>query len=446
MKVRPARKVRGRLRPPGDKSISHRAAILAALAGGSSRLTDFSPSEDCAATLACLRQLGVKIEVDGTNVFIEGVGLEGLRAPSAPLDCGNSGSTMRMMAGVLAGQGFVSTLTGDASLRSRPMKRIIEPLEMMGARILSQGGRAPLEITGSRRLRGLSYEMPVASAQIKSCILLAGLNAQGRTEVIEHQGATRDHTERMLRWFGLPLESRVVENNGVTKEATTIEGRTQFRAQDGTIPGDISSAAFFIAAAALLPGSTLNIDQVGLNPTRTRLLSVLRSLGVDVRFDVQRAGWSPEDFHEPFGEVTVSGGAGLAPVEPGDSNVLRGTLISQVIDELPILAVLGSQVMGGISIRDAAELRIKESDRISATVENLRAMGAEVEEHDDGLTIADRSPLRGATIKSHGDHRIAMAFTVAALIAEGESEIVGADCVGVSFPEFFEVLDSLVER
>jgi len=446
MRIQPARKVRGHLRLPGDKSISHRAAILSALATGRSQLTDFSPSNDCAATLACLSQLGVRIEVEGTSVVVEGVGLQGLRPPSVPLDCGNSGSTMRMMAGVLAGQDFVSTLTGDDSLLSRPMKRIIEPLERMGAGIRSKDGRAPLEITGSKRLRGVSYEMPVPSAQIKSCVLLAGLNAQGRTEVIEQQGATRDHTERMLRWFGVPLENRVIEQNGVVREAITIEGRAQFEAQDGTIPGDISSAAFFIAAAALLPGSTLKLDHIGLNPTRTRLLSVLRSLGVDVRFELEQPGWPSEDFLEPFGDIEVSGGAGLAPVKPGESNVLRGNLISQVIDELPVLAILGSQVIGGISIRDAAELRVKESDRISATVENLRAMGAEVEEHDDGLTIAERSHLHGAQIKSHGDHRIAMAFAVAALIADGESEIVGSDCVSVSFPKFFEVLESLVER
>jgi 3-phosphoshikimate 1-carboxyvinyltransferase len=432
---------------PGDKSISHRAAILAALARGQSRLANFSTSEDCARTLRCLGQLGVRILREGTNVLIEGVGLDGLRAPTAPLDCGNSGSTIRMMAGVLAGQGFVSTLTGDDSLRSRPMKRIIAPLEMMGASIKAEDGHAPLQITGNRRLRGISYEMPVASAQLKSCILLAGLSAEGHTRVIEERGATRDHTERMLRWYGVEVGTLSLSDNGITKEAITIEDCAQFDAQDGTIPGDISSAAFFIAATALLPGSRLRINQVGLNPTRTQLFSVLRSLGVDVRYELaHRGGRLPEDFNEPYGDVKVTGGAGLAPLEPGRSNVLRGALISQVIDELPVLAVLGSQVLGGISIRDARELRVKESDRISATVENLRAMGAEVEEHDDGLTIAERTQLRGAKINSHGDHRIAMAFAIAALIAEGDSEITGAECVSVSFPEFFELLKSVVER
>jgi 3-phosphoshikimate 1-carboxyvinyltransferase len=447
MRIQAARKIRGSLRLPGDKSVSHRAAILAALARGQSRIENFSTSEDCARTLGCLEQLGVETKREGTTVVVQGVGLGGLRAPSLPLDCGNSGSTMRLLAGVLAGQDFASTLTGDASLSSRPMRRIIEPLEMMGARVLSENGRAPLRITGSPRLRGISYEMPVASAQLKSAVLLAGLSAEGHTRVIEPRGATRDHTERMLRWLGVSLGSMEIQDGGVTKEAVTIEDCSQFDAQDGIVPGDISSAAFFIAAAALLPGSKLHIHQVGLNPTRTRLLSVLRGLGVDVSAEqAHRGGRLPEDFNEPFGEVSVLGGAGLAPLEPGRSNVLGGAVISQVIDELPVLAVLGSQVMGGISIRDAQELRVKESDRISATVSNLRAMGAEVVEHVDGLTISERARLRGARIDSHGDHRIAMAFTIAALIAEGESEIKGAECVGVSFPEFFRLLESVVER
>lgn len=447
MRISAARKVSGHLSLPGDKSISHRAAMLAALARGRGRLENFSTSEDCARTLSCLVHLGVRVERSPTEVFIEGVGLEGLGRPRTALDCGNSGSTMRMLAGVLAGQDFVSTLTGDASLRSRPMQRIITPLEMMGARILSEDGRAPLRITGSRRLKGIHYELPVASAQLKSCVLLAGLNAEGRTILIEERGVTRDHTERMLRWFGVEVSSLSIEDSGLVKEVITIEDCPQFEAQNGVIPGDISSAAFFIAAAALLPGSRLRLNQVGLNPTRTHVLSTMRALGVDVRPEfARRGGRLPEDFNEPFGDIKVTGGAGLAPLEPGRSNVLRGPLISQLIDELPILAVLGSQVMGGISIRDAAELRFKESDRISATVENLRAMGAEVTEHEDGLTISERTPLRGARLKAHGDHRIAMAFTIAALIAEGESELVDADCVRVSFPEFFELLEAIVER
>ena len=438
----------GELRLPGDKSISHRAAILSALARGRARIGNFSTSADCASTLRCLAQLGVVVERDGASVTVEGVGLDGLRAPAQPLDCGNSGSTMRLMAGVVAGQNFVSTLTGDSSLRSRPMKRIIEPLEMMGARVSSEEGRAPLRVEGCRPLEVINYEMPVQSAQVKSCILLAGLNSEGSTVVIERQGATRDHTERMLRWLGVPLHNSVFETGGVSKEAISVEGHTAFDARDGVVPGDLSSAAFFIAAAALLPGSKLKISRVGLNPTRRKFLTVLRSLGVDLRLNfIERDGdWWQEDFNEPFGDITVTGGAGLAPFVAGRSNVLRGALISQLIDELPMLAVLGSQVLGGFSIRDAAELRVKESDRISAVVENLRAMGVRVEEHEDGLTIPERTPLRGAKLDAHGDHRIAMAFTIAALIAEGASEISGAECVRVSFPEFFDLLESVVER
>ncbi|HEX8843450.1 MAG TPA: 3-phosphoshikimate 1-carboxyvinyltransferase [Pyrinomonadaceae bacterium] len=445
----PARRVRGELQMPGDKSISHRAAILNALARGRARIRNFSTSEDCAATLRCLGQLGVRVEHTGSDVTIEGVGLQGLRAPSAALDCGNSGTTMRLLAGVLAGQAFVSTLAGDRSLHSRPMKRIIEPLELMGARLSSENGHAPLVVEGRSPLEVINYEMPLASAQVKSCILLAGLNAEGSTVVLEKQGSTRDHTERMLRWLGVSVGNRAFENEGAQMEAVSVEGRTEFNARDGIIPGDISAAAFFIAAAALLPGSKLKLDQVGLNPTRRQLIKVLRSLGVEahLKFTERDGDWWQEDFNEPFGEVSVRGGAGLAPFVPGRSNLLRGPLVSQLIDELPVLAVLGSQVLGGISIRDASELRVKESDRISAVVENLRAMGAEVIEHEDGLTIPEREQLRGAKLDARGDHRIAMAFTIAALIAEGDSEIVGAEeCVGVSFPEFFRLLDSVVER
>lgn len=444
MRIQPARRLRGSLRLPGDKSISHRAAIIAALAGGRSRIENFSTGEDCASTLACLRQLGVSIERDERGLSIEGIGPEdSLRAPSEALDCGNSGSTMRMLAGVLAGQDFVSELTGDHSLRSRPMGRIIEPLERMGARVAAEAGHAPLTIRGRRPLVPITYEMPVASAQVKSCILLAGLNARGRTSVIEKSGATRDHTERMLRWFGVPVETRAVEHEKRWPDVVSIDGPAQLQSRDVAIPGDISSAAFFIAAAALLPGSTLEISGVGLNPTRAQILRLLQSLGAHVRVEGMR-----ERCDETVGNVHVSASDGLAPARPGHSNVLAGSLVPQLIDELPLLAVVGTQVRGGITIRDASELRVKETDRISATVENLRAMGAGVEEHEDGLTVAQqRTQLRGASLDARGDHRIAMAFTIAALIAEGESEINGAQgCVGVSFPEFFRLLERVVER
>jgi 3-phosphoshikimate 1-carboxyvinyltransferase len=388
----------------------------------------------------------VSVEFEAGLVHIEGVGLEGLRAPHSLLDCRNSGSTMRMLGGILAGQNFESTLTGDESLQSRPMKRIIEPLELMGARVASAEGRAPLHITGRVPLKAISYEMPVASAQVKSCILLAGLYAKGRTEVIEACGATRDHTERMLHCYGVNVK-RSAQAAALSPHSISLEPPAQLRAYDGTIPGDISSAAFFIAAAALLPGSNLEIQRVGLNPTRTQFLSTLRSLGVSVSQELMDSGdWDFTDFNEIYGYVFVSGGAGLAPVAEGKSNVLRGALIPQLIDELPMLAVLGTQVMGGLAIRDAAELRLKETDRIAATVENLRAMGVEVEEHEDGLTIRKRTHLRGARLNTHNDHRIAMAFSVAALLAGGDSEIEGAECVSVSFPEFYTLLESVVER
>lgn len=444
MKIRPARRIRGRLRLPGDKSISHRAALLAALAEGRSRVTNFSTSADCTTTLDCLRQLGVSIDVEETTVSIEGRGARGLRAPAAMLDCGNSGSTMRLLAGVLAGQAFVSELTGDDSLRSRPMRRIIEPLEQMGARIASTNGRAPLRIEGRQPLSPIAHEMTVASAQVKSCILLAALNAQGRTEVVEEACVTRDHTERMLRWLGVALESRGAEHAETTRSVLSLDGPARLHARDISIPGDISSAAFFIAAAALLPGSTLQLEAVGLNPTRAEILKTLPALGLSVSATNER-----EECNEAVGDIRVSADEGHdAPSSSSAEgrNILRGAGVARLIDELPVLAVVGSQLPGGLEIREAAELRVKESDRIRATVENLRAMGASVEEFDDGLRVAGRTRLRGALIRTHGDHRIAMAFAIAALLAEGESELDDAACARISLPEFFELLEAVVER
>jgi len=432
MKITPARRINGRIQVPGDKSISHRAAIIAALAKGTSRITNFSPSEDCADTLSCLRKLGISIQSEGSCVMVQGAGESGLHPPTQELYCGNSGSTMRMLAGVLAGWDFFSTLTGDDSLSSRPMQRIIEPLQMMGAVIESENGKPPLTVKGSNPLKPIRYELPVASAQVKSCVLLAGLNATGRTEVVEPE-ETRDHTERMLNWFGVPLAR--------SAGAISIDGPTSLAARDVRVPGDISSAAFLIAAAALLPESNLEVEGVGLNPTRTMFVSMLRSLGVAVEITDER-----EECYEPVGRVRVRGKLSDQPPTPVDTTLVRGNLIARLIDELPLLAVVGTQIPGGIEIRDAAELRRKESDRISTTVKNLWAMGAEVEEFEDGLRVHGRTQLHGAKLDSFGDHRIAMAFAVAALTAEGDSEITGADAVGVSFPDFFTCLESLVER
>ncbi|HEX8503033.1 MAG TPA: 3-phosphoshikimate 1-carboxyvinyltransferase [Pyrinomonadaceae bacterium] len=444
MLIKPARRLRGRLRVPGDKSVSHRAAMLAALANGRTRIENFSSSADCASTLEALRGLGVGVEREGNVVVVEGAtGREGaprFRPPAAPLDCGNSGTTMRLLAGVLASQPFASVLTGDESLSGRPMRRVIEPLALMGARVEASGGHAPLRIEGRRPLRAVRYVMPVASAQVKSCVLLAGLGAVGRTGVVEPGAQTRDHTERMLRWFGVEVETRELPGEP-GRVIVTLEGGSRLTARDLTVPGDISSAAFPLAAAALLPGSGLELEGVGLNPTRAAVLDTFRSLGVALEVSGAR-----ELSNEPTGDVSVRSAGGLAPAAPG-ANVIRGGLVAQLIDELPVLAVAGTGVEGGLEIRDARELRVKESDRISATVANLRAMGARVEEFEDGLRVEGPVRLRGARLRSYGDHRIAMAFAVAALAAEGETEIEGAgECVAVSFPEFFALLESVTER
>ena len=448
--------MRGRASVPGDKSVSHRAGLLAAIACGRTTITNYSSSADCASTLEVLGGLGVSVERDGSTVRVEGAGVgqrvDGgvavLSQPSAPLDCGNSGTTMRLLAGLLAAQAFTSTLVGDESLSRRPMRRVVEPLELMGARLTTEDGHAPLRVERRRPLRAIEYTTPVASAQVKSCVLLAGLGARGRTRVRESE-PTRDHTERMLRWFGVEVATgfeRVGEDGraGAGEPGyyyAELEGPARLVARDFAVPGDISSAAFLVAAAALLEGSELHVEGVGLNHTRAGVLETLRALGADVReTDLG------ERCNEPVGDVRVRGAGRLKPASKG-SNVLRGSAIPTLIDELPLLAVVGSQAEGGLEIRDARELRVKESDRISAVVENLRAMGAQVEEYEDGLRVEGPVRLRGARVRSFGDHRIAMAFAVAALTAEGETFIEGAEeCVAISFPEFFPLLESVTER
>lgn len=413
--------------------------MIGAMANGVSRIENYSTSADCASTLSCLRQLGVEIERRGTEVTIYGRGADGLGIPDAPLDCGNSGTTMRLLAGILAGQDFISTLTGDASLRSRPMKRIIAPLEMMGARISSHDGQAPLKIQGRQRLRAIDYELLVASAQVKSCILLAGLNAEGKTTVIENE-LTRDHTERMLHWFGLSVETGDAEREPEHAGFARVTGPARLRPRDVSVPGDISSAAYLIAAAALLSESFLEVSDICVNPTRIVFVEKLRAIGLDITI-----GDAREESNEPVGLIRVRGQAHL--IEHSETPlIVNGSEIAQLIDELPLLAVVGSQTPGGIEVRDAKELRVKESDRIAATVENLRRMGAQVEEFEDGLRVEGSVELRRAKIDPQGDHRIAMAFAIAALLAEGESEIEDADCVAVSFPGFFELLENIVER
>lgn len=436
MRITPAKCVKGRLRLPGDKSISHRAALIAGLAKGKSQLRNFASGEDCAATLSCLRKLGVKVHEAGHDVLIESSG--DLVSPAGTLDCGNSGSTLRMLAGVLAGQSCDATLTGDDSLRRRPMRRIIEPLELMGAHIESQDGQPPLHIKSGRPLTPISYVLPIASAQVKSCILFAALNTDGRTVVIERTN-TRDHTERLLQRFDVPIE--ILTPPDYSSNTIVVEGAARLTARDVTIPGDISSAAFFVAAAAMLPESDLVIDNLGLNPTRTHFLTTLLSLGARIETDNHRS-----ECNEPLGSVHVQGFSASTGFQGGRGQlVIDCAGVAALIDELPLLAIVGTQIPGGLEIRDAAELRAKETDRIAATVRNLRSMGAEVEEYEDGLAVNGPARLRGAVIEPFGDHRIAMAFTVAALIAEGDSEILNPDCVNVSFPEFFSLLAAITE-
>lgn len=430
MKISKSSRVVGKVALPGDKSISHRAAMFASLAAGETRIDNFASSADCASTIACFERLGVGFRKDGRSVRVYGRGIAGLRAPSSTLDCGNSGTTMRLMAGILAGQPFDSVMTGDESLSSRPMKRVIEPLALMNARIESNDGRAPLHVFGKKPLKAIAFEPTVASAQVKSCVLLAGLFANGTTSVLERT-QTRDHTERMLRWFGVDVRETLSDDGNLIE----IDGGSRLKARDLVVPSDVSSAAFFLVAAAALDGSDLTLPNVGLNPSRDAIVRVLREFGTDISITNQR-----ESGNEPVADLRVRGGLG----ERAGGNVLKGKIIANLIDEVPILAVLGTRLTGGIEIREAGELRVKESDRIRSVVDNLRRMGAEVEEFEDGLRV-EKSALKGSRIDSFGDHRIAMAFAVAGLFAEGDTEIDGAECAAVSFPAFFESLRDVTE-
>ena len=423
-RVRPARSVSGSLRLPGDKSISHRYAMLGAIAAGTTRLENFSTGADCAGTLGCLRTLGVAWDRNDNEIVIRGKGPT-LRAPASPLDCGNSGSTMRMLSGILAGQSFTSELFGDTSLSRRPMARIVEPLERMGAKISSaEGNRPPLRITGGP-LEAIHYPMPVASAQVKSSLLFAGLFARGETSV-EEPVRTRDHGELALRAFGAELQRQ--------GNQARIAGGQPLRGIEASIPGDISSAAFFLSAAALFPQSNLTITDLLMNPTRARLLDILLAMGA--RISVAQL----EEHHgELVGTVEIEGGT-----VKGAS--VAGSDTAALIDEIPVLAAIAPYTSTGVEIRDASELRVKETDRIAAVARNLRLMGAEVDERDDGLRIPGGQQLHGAELDSEGDHRIAMAFAVAALRATEETLIHGAEAADISYPGFFEALEGVVAR
>lgn len=423
VRVLPAGSINGVIRLPGDKSISHRYAMLAAIANGRTRLENFASGADCSSTLDCISALGAKVTRSGSNVEIVGRG-NTLRHPQTVLDCGNSGSTMRMLSGILAGQTFECELVGDESLSRRPMTRIMEPLQMMGAAIEARQGRPPLKIRGGR-LQPIDYTLPVASAQVKSAVLFAGMFAEGDTTVHEPM-RTRDHTELALNAFGINV------SHGRT--GISIRGGQSLNPIHAVIPGDISTAAFFLCAAALLPGSELVLDSLLLNPTRAALLDVLVALGLNL---------SITQVKEEHGELT-----GAAHAQHGRLRGLevKGATSAMLIDELPVLAAIAPYTENGVEIRDARELRIKESDRIAAVASNLRAMGASVEELDDGLRVPGGQKLHGARVNSFGDHRIAMAFAVAALRADGETLIEGADAARISFPEFFEVLNGVVRR
>ncbi len=424
--IPPARTIYGSLRLPGDKSISHRYAMLAAFAAGTSRITNFSTGADCASTLGCMNALGAKVErADDTAIAITGVAGRVTPADHA-LDCGNSGSTMRMLSGLLAPQEGKFTLVGDASLSRRPMERVRKPLGAMGADVTLTDGHAPIAIHG-KPLTAIDFTTPIPSAQVKTCVLLAGLQTSGTTTVREAV-RTRDHSELALRAFGAQLTRTI--------DSVSIAGPQALIAIDASVPGDMSSAAFFLCAAAMFPGSNLVLDGLGLNPTRATLLDVLTTLGAKITV------LNLEEKHaELVGSVHIT-----APPGGMGSTAVTGALAAQLIDELPVLAAIGPYTSGGIRIRDAKDLRVKESDRIALVVKNLRAMGAEVEEFEDGLDVPGGQQLHGATIDSGGDHRIAMAFSIAALRAEGETLIQGAESADISFPEFFDLLDLLAER
>ena len=432
MIVHPCVRLRGRISVPGDKSISHRALLLGGLADGDSQISGFLPSNDCLATLACLRALGVEVEAhDSTTLTIHGRGLHGLRAPArdersrtaAPLNCVRSGTTMRLLAGILAGQPFDSLLTGDEQLLRRPMRRVVEPLRRMGADIATTDGHAPLTVRG-RRLHGCDHALPVASAQVKSALLLAGLYADGPT-AIHQPGPARDHTELMLAAMGADIEI-----SGLTV-TLSLSVSLSLSPLSLVIPGDISSAAFPLVAAALVPGSEVTVEGLGVNPTRTGLLDLLRAMGADITLDNEH-----QQGNEPVADVMVRA-SDLVGVEVGGDTVVR------MIDEFPVLAVAATQAHGTTIVRDAAELRVKETDRIATTVAELRALGARIESLPDGFVVEGPTPLHGATVHSHGDHRLAMALAVAGLIAEGEVVIENSDCITDSFPGFIKLMQGV---
>jgi 3-phosphoshikimate 1-carboxyvinyltransferase len=424
-RISPASAITGTISLPGDKSISHRYAMIASIAEGETRIRNYSTGADCHSTLGCVRALGIEVEGSGTEFAIRGRGLDGLRAPAGDLDAGNSGSTIRMLSGILAAQPFRSRIFGDESLSRRPMQRIMQPLAEMGARMAAREGKfPPLDIEGGK-LVPIDYALPVPSAQVKTCVLFAGVFADGETSVTEPV-RSRDHTEIALREFGAELT--------VDPRKIALRGRPALTGRELTVPSDLSSAAFFIVAALLAPGSHLAIRGVGLNPTRSALLDFLVGMGAKISIPTLES-----QNGELVGDIAVEHSA----LRGG---TIEGGLTAALIDEIPVLAVLGAATETGLTVKDAAELRIKETDRIRTVVENLRLMGVAAEELPDGLVVPGRQKLRAAELNSYGDHRIAMAFAVAALSADGESVIEGAEAASVSFPEFWDTLGRITAR
>lgn len=412
--------LKGEITVPGDKSISHRGIMLGALANGTTSITNFLKGADCLSTISCFQKMGIEIEETENEILVHGKGLHGLSAPKEILDAGNSGTTTRLISGILAGQNFSCDLTGDASIQTRPMKRIMTPLSMMGADITSvhNNGCAPLHIKGAP-LKGISYQSPVASAQVKSCVLFAGLYADGKTSVIE-PFLSRNHSELMLSSFGAS-----VQTCGTT---ATIEPEPVLTAQKVEVPGDISSAAFFIAAGLLIPGSELLIKNVGINPTRDGILRVCRQMGANLELLNTRTQCG-----EPVADILVKH-------SELNGTVIEGDLIPTLIDELPVIAVMAACANGETIIRNAEELKVKESNRLEIIVHHLSEMGCDITGTEDGMIIRGRKPLHGAVLDSHLDHRIAMSFAVAGLVADGETEITNADCVNISYPGFYRDL------
>ncbi|HRW12219.1 MAG TPA: 3-phosphoshikimate 1-carboxyvinyltransferase [Syntrophomonas sp.] len=422
--VKPSQPFRAVLRVPGDKSVSHRSVMIAAIANGVSTIDNFLPGDDCLSTVRCMRQLGVKIEeLTPTRLQVHGCGLHGLQEAGDYLDVGNSGTTIRFLSGLLAGQPFFSVLTGDASIRRRPMGRVVKPLRQMGAQIWGRDGDrlAPLAIRGSH-LQGIHFDSPVASAQVKSAVLLAGLYARGETSVTE-PAQSRDHTERMLAGFGADIK---------TEGLTTVIRSGELAGQPVLVPGDISSAAFFLAAAAIIPGARITVQDLGLNPTRTGIIEVLQAMGATVVIDNRR-----NVSGEELGDVSVTGGA-LKGLEIG------GEIIPRLIDEIPVLAVVAAVAEGQTVIRDAQELKVKESNRLQAVATELRRFGADIQETADGLVIqGGRQSYHGAVCESYHDHRIAMASALMGLVSKGETTVHDAECINISFPGFAHLLAEL---